>query len=108
MSNFITYREKNEEGNLLYYILQRSFPHYEAVLLLNPRPGALAQTPIAGYHLWVTVIGTLRGGMIPSYKNVVEEMQVISNEMAFFYLNERIMPDEKKYKKWRINVSGTN
>lgn len=102
MKPFITYREDNEAGNLLFYILQRAFPHYEAVISLNPKEGALGQSPVPGYHLYVVILGTLRGNMIPGYKDVADEMQAVANQMAEWYFINRIQPDEKKYKKWKI------
>jgi len=110
MNDFITYREQNEKGNLLYYILQRAFPHYEAVLSIAPTNSALAECPIAGYHFFVVIQGTLRGkNVIPSYVDVQKEMRSVANQMAAWYLENRILVDEKKYRKWKIisHVSGS-
>jgi hypothetical protein len=102
MIPFLTYRQPNEEGNLLYYILQRAFPHYDAVLLVYPKEGALAQSPIPGYSLWIVIVGTLRGAVIPGYQDVVNEMQSVADQMAAWYLENRIMTDEKKFKRWKV------
>lgn len=108
---YLTFREPNEKGNLLYYVLQKAFPHFQAVLSVNPSDKGLAVSPIAGYHLYVVIHGTLRGkNVIPVYNHVEGEMQSVANEMALWYLENRILVDEKKYKKWKIisNVSSTD
>lgn len=100
---YITFREPNDKGSLLYYILQKAFPHFQAVLSIVPANGSLADSPIAGYHLYVVIEGTIRGkNIIPAFNNVTVEMQAVANDMAAWYLENRILPDERKYKKWKI------
>jgi len=107
MSSFITFRD--EEGGVLhYYVLQREFPHYVAILESQPSAMALAHSGISGHYLWLRIIGTLRGAVIPSYKDVANEMQSVCDEMANWYFENRIKPDEKKYKKWKIISNDTS
>lgn len=101
MSPFITYREKDEAGNLQYYILQKDFPHIIGVVANRPAEGNW-YSPIAGYYLYVVFNYTLRGKMIPSYKNISEEISSVLDKMATWYLAERILFDEKRYKKFKI------
>lgn len=103
MNGFITFREK-ENNELAYFILGREFPHYIGIISIYPKEGAIAKTPIAGYNLWVVFHSTLRGAMIPSYKNVIEEIQSVMENMATFYLSERILPDATRYKKFKLKI----
>ena len=102
MNKFITYREKDEAGILQYYILQKDFPHIIGIIDNKPSEGNW-YSPIAGYYLYVVFNYTLRGKMIPSYKNIGEEISAVLDSMATWFCAERILPDEKKYKKFKIN-----
>lgn len=101
MTPYITYRDKDEKGNLQYYILQRNFPHFVSVISAIPKTGTW-QSAVAGYNLWVIFNGTLRGNMIPDYKNISEEIQMVLDSMAGWYCSERIVPDPKRFKKFKI------
>lgn len=103
LHNYITYREEDSDGVLRYYILQKQFPHYVGVILEAPKQGTW-QSPIAGYNLWVCYAGTIRGNMIPSYKNVSQETQSVYDDMAQWYLANRIIKQPERYKKFKINV----
>lgn len=102
MNPYITYREHDGVGNLKYYILQRAFPHFIGVLSEHPNHGSLVSIPIHGYNLWVNFGGTIRGNIIPQYQNIQDEIQSIYNSMASWFYAERIMVDEKRYKKFKI------
>lgn len=104
MKPYITFREADDNGELQYYILQREFPHYLGVIKSTPTEGILMQTPISGHYLWVAFAGTLRGNMIPGYKEVYNEMESVFTAMAEWYYLNRIKPNEKKYKKWKIKT----
>jgi len=105
---FKTYRELDDDGKLAYYIVQKDFPHYVGVISTTPKKKFIEPSPIAGYNLWVTLDGTLRGNFIPSYKNITDEIVVVLDKMANWYLQQRIIPDYKRYKKFKINdtISG--
>ena len=103
LHNYITYREEDGEGVLRYYVLQKQFPHYVGVILEAPKHGTW-QSPIAGYNLWVCYAGTIRGNMIPSYKSVSQETQSVYDDMAQWYLVNRILKQPERYKKFKINV----
>jgi hypothetical protein len=102
MNPFITFREKDKDGNLQYYVLQRAFPHYIGVVLNNPGSGLIGQSAIPGYTLWVVFDGTLMGNMIPNYRNVANEIQTVLDNMAAWYWSDRIILNEKKYSKFKI------
>lgn len=104
MNTFITFRDKDENGVLQYYILQRDFPHLIGVVWNHFDIGNW-YAPIMGYMLYVNFNGTLRGNVIPSYKDVGEEIQTIMQAMADWYYTNRIMEDEKKYKKFKVNAT---
>lgn len=107
MNAFITFRDTASNGELQYYILQRAFPNYLGVLALVPVEKSLINVPISGYQLYVVFDGVLQGNYIPVYKDVYDEMLSVFTEMARWYYEHRIIIDEKKYKKWKLNVSSS-
>ncbi len=107
MSDFITFRELDADGKFAYYILQKDFPHYIGVIYPFPKKNFIEPSPIAGYNLWVTFNGTLRGLVIPAYKNIADEIVIVLDKMANWYLQQRVLPEQKKYKKYKINDTVT-
>lgn len=104
MKSFITFRENDGECNLQYYILQRDFPHFIGVVLNHFDIGNW-YAPVSGYMLYVNFAGTLRGNIIPSYKDISEEIQNIVGLMADWYCVNRVLIDEKRFKKYKINAT---
>ena len=104
MSPYITYRDINNEGELTYYILQRDFPHYLSEIITTPKEGLITPIQINGYYIWVNFIGTLRGGMIPGYRNIKDDIKFIVNDMADWYYANRVIPQYKKYKKFKYDT----
>ncbi len=102
MNPYITYRDTDNENQLRYYILQRQWPHYVGVISERPEADPIAQGTIGGYNLWVLFSGTLRGNFIPAFPDVQKEMSYIYQNMADWYYENRIKPDEKRYKKFKI------
>lgn len=107
MTPYITFRDTDKENNLQYYILQRDYPHYVGLVAAKPKEGALAQAPIAGYNMYIIIEGTLRFNLIPNYKNVIEEMQLIAETMAVWYYTDRMIMDKKRYEKFKIKTNDT-
>jgi hypothetical protein len=101
-SPYITYRDKDEEGNLKYYILQRDFPHYLGVIVTIPMEGAISNEAIPGYNMWVSFAGVLRGNYIPDYRNTMDEINSVFSNMAAWFWAERIQENPKKYEKFKI------
>ncbi len=98
---FLTYREK--DGDILgYFILQKAFPHFCGKLVGYPVEGAIINTPIAGYNFYVTFNGTIRGNMIPNYRDVEDEIKNVFEAMALWYLHNIIEKNEKLYSKFKI------
>lgn len=108
ISRYITFRDKDDEGNFQYYILQRDFPHYIAQIESNPYGKALYKAPIAGYNMYVSLVGTLRGKIIPAYKQVNEEINEVLFNMADWFYNNRIKAEPKKYEKFKIKSTDIN
>lgn len=102
---YITFREPGANGDLEYYILQKEFPHYLGRIVTYPVEGAIINQPIAGYNMWVTFEYTLRGKMIPGYKDVQKEIEEIFFNMAAWFWAERIVTDTSRYKKFKINAT---
>ena len=105
MQKYVTFRDVNDFGELQYYILQREFPHYLSVISTFPRESIISSIPITNYYLWVVFNGTLRGNLIPSHKNTLEDIKFVLNDMAIWYYANRIVPNEKKYKKFKYDSS---
>jgi len=103
VNKFITFREKDSLGNLQYYVLQRAYPHYVGVVMEKPEKAVIEATPIMNYMLWMVFNGCIQGAVIPGYKNTIDEIASVMSDMAEWYYVNRIVPDEKRFKKWKIN-----
>jgi hypothetical protein len=104
MQPYITFVETNDKGELIYYILQKSFPNYLAYISTTRVEKALAQATVAGYNMQVVFCGTIQGAFIPSYRGVVEQIQLALEDMANWFLSNRINLESKKYLKFKLNV----
>ena len=102
MNQFITFRENDSNDKLQYYIVQRSFPHYVGLISNIPVSEAMCCSPIPGYNLYIVFAGTLRGNVVPGYRDIAFDEQKTFNDMASWYYTERILKDEKRYKKLKI------
>lgn len=98
---YITYREE-DEGILKYFILQKDFPHNIGVVATQPNIESLVQSTVAGYNLWIVFVGTLRGNFVAVYPNYEKDMQQIFDNMALWFVAERILKDQKRYEKFKI------
>lgn len=107
MSPFITFRDKDDLGNLQYYILQRGFPHYCARISTNPYEDALLKQPISKYNMYVVLTGTILGSVVPSYKDTLQEIESKLSTMAVWFYTDRIVGDEKRFKKFKIKTDAT-
>jgi hypothetical protein len=78
-------------------------PQVVGVITHTPVAGKLVPSqPIAGYGLYVTLHGTIRGNLLPIWNNIDKEISAVLQDMAFWYLANRIATNEKKYKKWKM------
>lgn len=105
---FITYREQLEDNVIGYFILQKDYPHFVGIISSTPYHKLVSSVAIAGYNLWVAFYGTLRGNVIPSYEGVGDEINEVLHRMAIWFLENRINNAERKYTKFKINVSTDN
>lgn len=105
MQKYITFKDFNNVGELNYFILQRDFPHYLARISTFPNDIIVPSIPITNYYLWIVFNGTLRGNLIPSHKNTLEDIKFVINDMAIWYYANHIVPNEKKYKKFKYDSS---
>jgi hypothetical protein len=108
MQPYITFREADQFGKLQYYILQRAFPHYIGQLVEYPSNIIVQSIPIAGYSLWLSYTGTIRGKVVPAYSDYQMELQLELENMARWFGSERIHKNPDKYKKFKINVQSTH
>lgn len=108
MIPYISYREKKPDGTLGYFIAQKLFPHYVGEIVTSQIQGAIVNAPIAGYNLWITFAGTLRGNMIPNFKDIIKEIENNYFEMAQWYYENRIVVDSSRFKKFKINANTVN
>lgn len=100
---YITFTEPGKDGEMEYFILQKEFPHHVAVIRNYPVLGSWSGVVI-NHNLWVVWHSTLRGNLIPSYMNMSDEIQTVVDSMANWFYNNRVLVDEKRYKKFKINV----
>ena len=101
MEKYISYRE-SDAGELRYYILQKEFPHFIGEISTKPEKRLVGATAVPGYNLWIVFGWCLRGQSLPSYKDVSEMILTTMNDMASWYVAERIAKDEKRYSKFKI------
>jgi hypothetical protein len=102
MSPYITFRENNSSGELAYYILQRSHPHYVFEIVSIPKESFFIQPiPVTGYYIWLNFNGVLLGEFIPSYKGAFEQIVSEMNAASQWFYENRILPNPKKYKKFK-------
>lgn len=104
MIPYITYREVNDKRELLYFILQKDFPHYQCKISDVPRLYFVEPVPVIDYNLYLCFSGTLRGNSIPGYNNVDKEINEVMVDMANWFYENRILIEPKKYKKWKIGT----
>jgi hypothetical protein len=97
---FATYREL-QNGQLEYFIVQKDYPHFLGRIVTFPVEQSLVNCPVAGYNLWVTFNGTLRGNFYPSNIST-EEMQVIFETIALWFCSERVIGNGKRFDKFKI------
>ena len=102
-SRFITFRDEDEAGILQYYILQKDFPHIKCVITGYDKNYIFPSIPITNYSLYVTFDGTLAGKQIPGYREIYHDVVAIMEEMSVWYLQNRIIPDMGRYKKFKIS-----
>lgn len=105
MKDYITFRDLDNENQLQYYVLQRDFPHYIAQISTYPKENLIPSIQITGYYLWIVFCGTLKGNLITGYKNTLEDIKFVMNDMAIWYYANRIVVNDKKYKKFKYDTS---
>jgi hypothetical protein len=103
MSPFITFRDDDLQNGLQYYILQREYPHYMSVITEDKLDSIIPPQQITGYYLWVNFCGTLRGNLIPGYLHIQEDIKFVLNEMTQWYYINRVVPQHKKFKKFKYD-----
>lgn len=101
MIPFILFKEKDKNGNIQQYVLQRDYPNYIGVVNFRPIETTICQQPIAGYNLWVNFNGSLRGNMMPLDKGSLKEMEEIFFNMACWFYTEM---DTIKYESYKIKT----
>lgn len=102
MNPYISYREQNSEGQYEYFILQKAFPHIVGEIKLVPEKHFVEAATLSGYNMWVVFKNTLRGNSIPSYPDIFDEISLELEQMATWYLDNRIKINEKKYSKYKL------
>lgn len=100
---FLTFRELNDTGVLCYYILQKAQPHYVGIVSVGILPESLASAPIGGYNLYVNFSSCLHGNYIPNFKDVIMDINSVLWSMGNWFLNNRVLTDQKKYSKFKLN-----
>lgn len=104
MTKFVTYRDVDIDNNLQYFVLQKDFPHFVGMICPIPKIELVPAIAISNYNLWMVFNYTLRGKMIPSYKNIEQEILQVMSDMAEWYYENRILTEPKKFKKFKIEM----
>lgn len=104
MTKYVTYRDKDKDDNLQYFVLQKDFPHFVGMVSPIPKIELIPAIAISNYNLWMVFNYTLRGRMIPSYKNIEKEILSVMSDMAEWYYENRILTEPKKFKKFKIEM----
>lgn len=99
---FLTYREEDETGLLCYYIAQKNFPYYVAIVSVGQIPESLASAPVGNYNLYVNFHSVLSGNYIPNYKDVLVEISACMWDMANWFCANRVEKQPNKYSKFKI------
>lgn len=108
MNKYVTFRDTDGE-QLNYYILQRDFPNYVGKISDVFIEKGLAVEQVQGYDLWIIFDGAIGGRYIPSYQNVFYEIKSVTYDMALWYLQNRVLTNPNRYKKFKSkNVSFSN
>ncbi len=102
MEPFITFRDRDKQGELQYYILQRAWPHYVGVIFTYPPADPIMTAAISGYNLFVVYSGTLQGRFLPSNPNWEVEVQGVFQDMATWFHQKRILTEPRRYKKLKV------
>ena len=100
MIPYITYREPvgDEMG---YFILQKEYPHYLGRIVEFPTGKKITYASVGQYNLYVEYYGTIMGNFVPIFDGVILEMQLALEKMADWFLENRILTEPKKYKKFK-------
>lgn len=101
MIPYLTFTEPDENDTMEYFILQKAFPHFLCKISEHPIGHFFQCAPINEYDLYIVFNSTLRGNVIPSYQSIGDEIRVVMHDMADWFYNNRILKNEKKYKKWK-------
>jgi hypothetical protein len=77
--------------------------HYVGIISVGKLDTVISSVPIAGYNLYVNFDGVLESkSFIPAYKDVIQDIEWQMMAMAEWYRVNIIIPDAKKYAKFRI------
>lgn len=100
VDQFITYREKDKDGILQYYILQKAFPHYIGRIVYSPPAKYICLAPIPRYNMFVVFRGQLEGNRIHFHNEWQKELPAIILAMADWFYTNRIAVAPKKYERF--------
>lgn len=102
MIKYLTFREPDESNGFSYFILQKEFPHILCKLSDIPVTYVVMPVPINDYNLFLNFEGLLRGRFLPSYKNILDQVSEVMQDMGLWFLQNRILIEPKRYKKWKM------
>lgn len=103
-TKYITYREADNVGELKFYILQKTYPHYTFEVSTYPIERIFPAHQISGYYLWICFAGTIMGNLIlPSLAIQEKQINCVAEDVVNWFYQHRIIPQEKKYKKYKYD-----
>ncbi len=106
LESFITFQDKGD-----FYILQTREPFYGGKIIRFESDQALAfydhdqhihTCQVTGYRILIAFSGALSGNYIALHAQWKKELNHVFQQMATFYLTQRILPNVKKFKNFEI------
>jgi hypothetical protein len=72
------------------------------MIIDNPAYSSLVKVAVPMTTLYICLEGTIRGRLLPSYTGLEEEIKGVLSQAADWFYKNRILENEKKYKKWLL------
>lgn len=101
MNPYLLYLEEDKTGELCTYILQKKFPHFNGLVSKVAAQNGFS-SPVTGYKLWIVLAGTIGGNLVPSYRNISEEIMETLEGMATWYYQTVVVRNPETYKNYKI------
>lgn len=76
---------------------------YKSLLDMQENLNALAYSVVPGYSIAILYAGILgRGNVLMGNKDALEQIQPVLDQLASWYLKEKILPHKSRFKRFQI------